>query len=100
MGISCDGVSKVMGYPSLIPDALEMAIGKLVLLDLSINSSYVFRTHKQEFMMFVNRGILYLFWFSCLCWCNRPHQIAREITSGRIFQSMSDSAGYPFLSLR
>ena len=50
MGISCDGVSKVMGYPSLTPDALEMATGKVVLPDLSINSSDVFRTHKQEFM--------------------------------------------------
>lgn len=51
------------GYPGLLPDALEMAICKVVLLDISINSSDVFGAHKQEFMMFINRGVSYLFWF-------------------------------------
>lgn len=67
MGSRRDGVSKAVGYPRFAPGGFKMAIWKAVLLDPSINSSDVFRTHKQEFMMFVNRGALYLFWFSCLC---------------------------------
>lgn len=51
------------GYSGLSPDALEMAIWKMVLLDMSINSDDVFRAHKKEFMMFINRGVPYLFWF-------------------------------------
>lgn len=64
----------------------------MVPLHLSINSSDIFRTRKQELTMFINRGVAYLFWFLCLCWWGRLQQIARAITSGRILQTICDSA--------